>query len=722
MAAPTDYVLYLPLYRSDLKGTTITSKDSNAHACTVTGTTWSPQGRILDGIDDSVISAASTAFEVTSSTGFALEGWFNKTAANLQMLGIGISNDTLQTQRMELWIQNNDASSNVVRLFSSGGGGGTTTAISAGVWHHLVVSQAAGASGAGALVYLDGALYASIAVLGYPTWTSGTIKACIGNNGNSLPFKGIFGEARIYNRGLSAGEISDLYNEGKETYKDAPVRVFIDDTRVKVRNSQINIDSRIDERSVANFTVVDTPGTASYDRAQRVNIYDNAGASTGTAIFSGFIDTPDSLVLSPSGALLHDISCIDNHYLADKRIAAKIWTNKSSASMISELITDYLASEGVSAGTIQTGETLTRVVANYVPVSDVIDAIAEANGFIWYIDSDKILQFLDRTTNTASFSLTASNVLNNPAPRYAKGNQQYRNIQWIRGGTDTTNQTERFLGDSALQSFLVGFPINQTPSVTLNSVSQSIGIKGVDSGKNFYWNKGDPVIYADTSPSSNASVQVQYVGQYKTITMVRNDLAVASQLAVEGSGTGQVENTIVNTDLDSRVGAQEFGEAKLTQWCQNAEKFHFTTRTAGLQAGQLLNVTFSPFGFTSYDMLVESVNTMANDEELRYNVTAVTGPVMGSWAQLFKSFARQPLISLGQDEQVILLRQQRETLPVSETATVYTDSISGNVVNRWLNSAPISRGSLDNVQHEIMTTSDVIQEHWVTEKNNYYWA
>ena len=487
----------------------------------------------------------------------------------------------------------------------------------------------------------------------------------------------------------------------------APISIFIDGTKVKIRNGQVNIDDRIGERGVANFTIVDTPGSASYERAQPVKIYaDDRATATGTPLFAGFIDTPDSLVLSPSGALLHDISCIDNHYLADKRIAAKIWTDKSSASMVSELITDYLADEGISAGTIQTGITLERVVANYVPVTDIIDAIAEANGFIWYIDSDKLLYFMDRTTNTASFNLTASNVLNNPSPRYSKGNQQYRNIQWVRGGTDTLNQTENFLGDGVNKSFVVGFPINATPSVLLNSASKSIGIKGVDSGKDFYWNKGDPVVYADASPSSNASVQIQYAGRYKTISMVRNDIAVASQLAVEGSGTGQVENAIVNTDLDSRVQAQEFGQAKLTQWCRDAEKFLFSTRSGGLRAGQLLNVTFSPFGFTTHDMLVESVNTMANDEELRYNVMAVTGPVQGSWASFFKSFSKQTIISLGNDEQVILLRQQQETLPFSETATVYTDSISGNVVNRWLNSAPISRGSLDNMQHEVMAMTE----------------
>ena len=501
----------------------------------------------------------------------------------------------------------------------------------------------------------------------------------------------------------------------------APVSVFVDGTKVKVRNSQVNIDDRIGERSVANFTIVDTPGTANYSRGQPVSIYnDDRATATGTPIFAGFISIPEGQVLTTSGALLHSISCMDNHYLADKRIASKVWENKSSASMVTELHTDYLAAEGITIGEIQTGDTFTRVVANYVPVTDIIDTIAEANGFVWYIDADKKLYFIDRTTNTASFDLTASNVLETTSPRYSKGNQQYRNVQWIRGGTDTVTQMENFLGDGTQNTFTVGFPINAEPEITEDSVSQVVGIKGLESGMDYYWNKGDPTILAETAPSNNAAIQVQYAGQYKTIMMVRDDTAVASQLAIEGSGTGQVENAIVNSDLGSRVEAQEFGEAKLTQWCQDAEKFQFTTRTSGLKAGQLLNVTFSPFSFASHDMLIESVNTIANDVELNYNISAITGPMIGSWARLFKSFSDQRAVKLGADEKVILMRIEKEVLSLTETATVYTDSISSGIVGRWLNSAPINRGSLDHVQHDLMDFSEAISgDVYATEYYTY---
>ena len=211
-------VLYVPFWKRD--GITFISDDAFGHLCTVTDATWGIQGRSYDDVGDQIISANSTAFEVTSSTGFTLGCWVKKTAADQSMLGIGFCNNPTQSQRMELWVQQNDAGSNFVYVFStSGGGSSSIAAISAGAWHQLVVSQASNATGNNCLVYLDGVLYASVAVLGYPTWTGGTIACAIGNNANSLPFKGTYGEAFAFNRGIIAQEIQRNYQATKWRYK-----------------------------------------------------------------------------------------------------------------------------------------------------------------------------------------------------------------------------------------------------------------------------------------------------------------------------------------------------------------------------------------------------------------------------------------------------------------------------------------------------------------------
>src|SRR3990167_7681164 len=68
-------VLYLPLWKLD--GSSFMSKDAYGHLCTVTGATWSKQGRIVDGTDDKLALSdtdASSPLNFTTSD-FTLEMW-----------------------------------------------------------------------------------------------------------------------------------------------------------------------------------------------------------------------------------------------------------------------------------------------------------------------------------------------------------------------------------------------------------------------------------------------------------------------------------------------------------------------------------------------------------------------------------------------------------------------------------------------------------------------
>lgn len=63
-------VLYAPLWHPELNVSPFTSKDLNAHSCSVTGATWGIQGRTFDGVDDYINcgSAASLHFGGTAIT------------------------------------------------------------------------------------------------------------------------------------------------------------------------------------------------------------------------------------------------------------------------------------------------------------------------------------------------------------------------------------------------------------------------------------------------------------------------------------------------------------------------------------------------------------------------------------------------------------------------------------------------------------------------------
>jgi len=304
----------------------------------------------------------------------------------------------------------------------------------------------------------------------------------------------------------------------------------------------LSIDQRIEERSIASFTLFDSLGADSYERGQLVSIWD----ITDTRIFDGFIADPEMRRISPGGGIYHAIRCIDNHYLADKRLVIASYTNENAGDIVTDLLANYLTAEGVGLGEIQNGEVVSQAIFNYVSVAEALDALAELSGFTWYIDEAKDLYFIDRATNLTdwNWSLTTPKP-EGSVPSLSGANPLYRNRQYIRGGTGlTAEQEEITLGDDETQSFAMGYPLAKVPTITVEDLpAQTVGIKTLDTGKNWYWSKGDAVIFAAIAPLDGKKITVTYFGQYPLITLALDEAEQTARAAIEG-GTGFVENII----------------------------------------------------------------------------------------------------------------------------------------------------------------------------------
>lgn len=89
----------------------------------------------------------------------------------------------------------------------------------------------------------------------------------------------------------------------------------------KCLKDSLTIDDRIEARSVAYFTLVDETASDTYNKGQAVAIYDDETE----LCFGGFIDTSAEEYISSKTGKFYKIQCVDNHYLADKRIAAEAY-------------------------------------------------------------------------------------------------------------------------------------------------------------------------------------------------------------------------------------------------------------------------------------------------------------------------------------------------------------------------------------------------------------
>lgn len=458
------------------------------------------------------------------------------------------------------------------------------------------------------------------------------------------------------------------------------VKIWISSVR-KVITGPVTIDKRIEERSTAQFSVLDLTATDDIDRGEPVEI------KWGYETFGGFVDDPSLSQIKGNNSLIHDITCMDYVYLADKRIAAASYENKTCGYIVNELITNYLASEGVTAGTIQDGPTVIESIINYVRVSDALDALAEKAGFIWFIDDDKRLWFIDRETTASPFTLTANDIINDTAS-VSKRNPLYRNRQYIRGGKGQTSlQTENRIGDGVTTAFTLNYPLAKVPTVTLNSNPQAVGIKALDTGKDWYWSKGDAVLSQDTEGTileSSDTLQVQYYGQYDVIVQSDDTAQQIMTLTTEG-GSGYVEDMTEDSNSTSVDSALESAAAKLGKYSREAKRFSFQTLREGLEPGQLLTVNYPLIGFNNTELLVESVSVQITETQYIYSVVAIEGPEMGTWTKFFASLANKrlsiDLISVGSGSTLTILTATTESEGWSEsvTETVYVCPVCGDV-------------------------------------------
>lgn len=357
-----------------------------------------------------------------------------------------------------------------------------------------------------------------------------------------------------------------------------------------------------------------------------------------------------------------DVQAQDYSVLADRYLVAEDYESETAADIVADLRATYLAADGVTDGTIEgSGITVSKAVFNYQRLSKALDEIANLAGCVWYIDDALALQFHSRSTNAAPFSLgdATDNWYDLSVTTSTRG---YRNRQYLRAGMDLTDsRTESFKGDSARITFNVGFPVAKAPTITVGGAGQTVGILGVDTGKQWYWNKNQTAIVQDaggTPITSSQTLAVTYQGFFPILQVSDNDPEIASRATVEGF-SGIYESIEDDPNLHTSEAAEQKALALLTRFGEIPETVEFGTRTTGLIPGQLITVNVTEYAVND-EYLVESVT--ARDEfagsaiRLIYQVRAISGDQVQGWRDFFRSLGSQRTVAIRENEMIVLAR------------------------------------------------------------------
>ena len=234
----------------------------------------------------------------------------------------------------------------------------------------------------------------------------------------------------------------------------------ISGTSHSTAKGSISISTAVEARSTAAMSIPDDNHDYVFRRGQPIEL-----TIDSVLAFAGIIDTPSKVLIAPDGSIQHSIVGADWHYLADKRLVAASYLNQTCGYIVNDLLTNYLAAEGVTVGEIQDGPVIVEAIISYVTVAAALDGLKQKAGFTWWISPDKKLYFIDRATYSAPWAVTRTDIIKGSA-KWSGGNPLYRNTQYIRGGKgETSLQTETRLGDSKLTAFTMGYPLAKVPVI-----------------------------------------------------------------------------------------------------------------------------------------------------------------------------------------------------------------------------------------------------------------
>lgn len=449
--------------------------------------------------------------------------------------------------------------------------------------------------------------------------------------------------------------------------------VLISGVPYTIEAGSLSIESAIGRRSTASLTVR-TVAPMYFPEDSQIVIYNR----NTTLIFAGYLSAPKYAKHGFQPVLYHPLQARDKHWLADKRRVVGSFQGYTGAWIARWIHTNYLDDEGVTIGQIYDDNTISdarlcgestlcgeaigvisSIVFDYCKASEAMDEIVKrisSSGvpFYWQITYIAQLWLVPYTAIVNSVVIDGSQIDEVIGPHtVTRSNPKYRNIQILKGGTiETVTQNETFTGDGNRQSWTMRYAISRQPTVTVDSVAKTVGIRGVDSGKNFYWSKGEFEITqegGDTKLTSSNAGAISYVGMYKNTAIVSNSAQIDLQVSIDGS-SGKVEEVedIALTSLDAQL---QVAGSRLTRYAvQSPPSFEFTTRDNDFSPGQLATVDIPDLSLNA-QMLIESksASDSVDGYNIYYTIRCISGPSDDTWVAFWGEITGSGNVSSSDD-------------------------------------------------------------------------
>jgi hypothetical protein len=295
---------------------------------------------------------------------------------------------------------------------------------------------------------------------------------------------------------------------------------------------------------------------------------------------------------------------------------------------------------------IASGEVIDETDYSYQSsYGDAIGDLASKSNYWQSMTPDRELVFLPHFGVPSPWILdNVSGMLLVAGLNVRNASDTYCNRVSVRGGTDVKDFEEEHQGDNVSRSWTLGYKLAEKPVITLNGRAVSIGVKGTDTDKEYYYEIGSETITQDESLvllTSAETLKTRGKGFY-TVNVMREDQDEQAAWAALERGSGIVEKVLDGKGLN-KAACEQLAQSYLDKHKVRGRSISFATRKHGLARGQLLPVVHPQHGLMDDLFLITSVRTtfrIVYEDGIRridsvYEVEASEGVFIGTWLNLY---------------------------------------------------------------------------------------
>ncbi|MCF7819871.1 MAG: hypothetical protein K9M44_00165 [Candidatus Pacebacteria bacterium] len=381
------------------------------------------------------------------------------------------------------------------------------------------------------------------------------------------------------------------------------------------------IEDNINEQpNLCNFTIKVFEGqNYKPEISDIVEVFDGA-----EKIFAGKIIRVGNY--AEGDVIYYEIETKDYTLDLDRILVIERFENKTVNEIIEFLVTNYLASTGITYNNVNCNLEVTVVAFNNLSVSKCLTELCELFNYSWYIDYERDIHFFAKNDEPAPFNIADS------SDNYIRDSlsiendlSQLRNVVIIEGGeiTSDNERTKPHTGDGNQKSFATDYKFSKKPTVKVNSIEVSVGTEFLNSDDDYdcLWSYNEKYVRFVVPPVSGDLIEISGYYLIPIMAQVEDNASI--------SRYGRFEFKKIDKSIKTTNEAKQYGEAQLSAYANTIREGGFRTYLSGLSSGQTISINLSTRSINENFLIMRVSLKMFTATEGEWTVELATLKTLG---------------------------------------------------------------------------------------------